>query len=111
MYWTEGSFSYVQFSYLKKWFGIFFDENKKKFPPARLYFGLHIYYFFQKIFLPARLLCPARLMFFKNFPTSTFFSSYTSIRYTRVGIFYTKWQQQQQQKGWHNQLKMAKKYF
>ena len=33
---------------------------------------------------PARLLCPARLMFFKNFSTCTFISSYTSIRYTRV---------------------------
>ena len=41
---------------------------------------------FEKKILPARLFWPARLMFFKNFPTCTFISSYTSIRYTRVCI-------------------------
>ena len=39
---------------------------------------------FEKKFPPARLFCPARLMFFKNFPTCTFISYCTSIRYTRV---------------------------
>ena len=39
---------------------------------------------FKKIFHPARLFCPARLIFFKNFPTCTFISYCTSIRYTRV---------------------------
>ena len=54
-----------------------FPEN---FHPARLLifqkiFPLHVY---------LGLFCPARLMFSKNFPTCTFISSYTSIRYTRV---------------------------
>ena len=39
---------------------------------------------FVKKIPPARLLCPARLLFFINFSTCTFISSYTSIRYTRV---------------------------
>ena len=39
---------------------------------------------FEKILPPARLFCPARLMFFKNFPTCTFILYCTSIRYTRV---------------------------
>ena len=39
---------------------------------------------FEKKFPPARLLCPTRLMFFKNFSSCTFIPSCTSIRYTRV---------------------------
>ena len=39
---------------------------------------------FEKKIPPARLFCPARLMFFKNFSTCTFIWSCTSIRYTRV---------------------------
>ena len=41
---------------------------RKKIPPARPYFGLHV----------------CRLMFFKNFPTCTFILPYTSIWHTRV---------------------------
>ena len=39
---------------------------------------------FEKILPPARLFCPACLMFFKNFSTCTFILACTSIRYTRV---------------------------
>ena len=39
---------------------------------------------FEKKFPPVRLFCPARLLFFKNFPTCTFISYCTSIQYTRV---------------------------
>ena len=42
---------------------------------------------FEKIFTPARLFCPARLMFLKNFSTCTFISACTSIRYTRVPTY------------------------
>ena len=90
-----------------------FINFEKKIPPARPYFGLHVYCFGEEK-KPARLfssmcigICPARLlvlrkkiprtalfgsarftlarlMFFKNFPTCTFISPYTSIRHTRV---------------------------
>ena len=43
-----------------------FINFEKKFPPARSYFGLHVYWFWD------------------NFPTCTFISYCTSIRYTRV---------------------------
>ena len=39
---------------------------------------------FTEFFPPARLFCPACLMFFKNFPTCTLIPHCTSIRYTRV---------------------------
>ena len=39
---------------------------------------------FEKKFPPARLFCPACLMFFKNFSTCTFILACTSIQYTRV---------------------------
>ena len=45
---------------------------------------------FEKKFPPAHLLCPASLMFFKNFPTCTFISSCTSIRYTRVRTLHAR---------------------
>ena len=55
---------------------------------------LHVYFppawllIFQENFPTARLFCPARLMFFKNFPTCTFIPYCTkSIRYTRVRFF------------------------
>jgi hypothetical protein len=43
-----------------------FINFEKKFPPARSYLGLHVYWFWN------------------NFPTCTFISYCTSIRYTRV---------------------------
>ena len=45
---------------------------------------------FEKKFPPARLLCPTRLMFFKNFSSCTFIPSCTSIRYTRVQYIYVQ---------------------
>ena len=75
-----------------------FINFEKIFPPARSYFGLHVYWFWEKI-PPARLFHPmwtalfwsACLIFSKNFPTCTFILSYTSIWYTRVCKFSTVW--------------------
>ena len=39
-----------------------FINFEKKFPPAQPYFGLHVFCFSEKI-PPARLFCPAPLMF------------------------------------------------
>ena len=64
------------------------SSNGKKLPPQNspLHSLILVCTFidFEKILPPARLFCPARLMFFKNFSTCTFISVSTSIRYTRV---------------------------
>ena len=85
----------------------------EKFPPAEPYFGLHVFWFCEKIpfwtFItscmcigigpasllnlrkksPCTALCwSAHLMFFKNFPACTFISSYLSIWYTIVAVAY-----------------------
>ena len=67
------------------------SSNGKKLPPQNspLHSLILVCTFidFEKILPPARLFCPARLMFFKNFSTCTFISACTSIRYTRVVRF------------------------
>ena len=89
-----------------------FINFKKQFPPARPYFGLHIYWFWRKIppwtFIAYCMcigICLARLLIlgknfprhglisvckfnvFKNFSACTFIFPYRSIRHTKVDAF------------------------
>ena len=63
--------------------GCTFFNFEKKFPLHCLIL-VCTFIDFEKKFPPVRLFCPARLMFFKNFPSCMFILSYTSIWYIRV---------------------------
>ena len=71
-----------------EWFGSVLGVLLRKNSPLHDLISVCKFIDFEKKFPPARLFCPASLMFFKNFSTCTFISSCTSIRHTRVHPYF-----------------------